>query len=172
MSQLIESAIQANAWARARRLITAALRREPLDHWLLTRLSLTYYKQRRYREALALEKRALAIAPNCPLVLWDYAGTLQMLDRHREALAIYRRITRIPLERLAHGTCGEGLARARGLHADCFFGMSTSYRALGRSRMARQVLARHLSLRGPGCHSIYSRREALARLNDLTTRAA
>ena len=82
----IESLIAADDWKGARRVITTALQREPNSHWLLSRLALTYYEEFEYERALALERQALELAPNCPLALWGYAGSLEMLDRPREAL--------------------------------------------------------------------------------------
>jgi len=68
------------------------LKAEPHHHWLLTRLSSVYYEQRRYVLALKYAEKAFAEAPSCPLVLWDYAGVLQMLGRHDESLDLYARI--------------------------------------------------------------------------------
>ena len=62
------------------------LRAEPRHHWLLTRLSSEYYEQRKYALALKYAEKAFAEVPSCPLVMWDYAGALQMLGRHNEAL--------------------------------------------------------------------------------------
>ena len=42
--------------------------------------------------ALKYAEKAFAAAPSCPLVLWDYAGVLQMLGRHDESLDLYARI--------------------------------------------------------------------------------
>jgi len=80
----------------------------PEHHWLLTRISLTYSEQRRYAEALKYAERAFASAPACPLVLWDYAGALQMLARHSKALELYARIVTRDISDLASGECGEG----------------------------------------------------------------
>ena len=70
---MIEEAIQQEDWMTARRLVHAALRRDPNSHWLLTRLGLTYYEQYDYKRALLYAKRAYKLAPGCPLVLWDLA---------------------------------------------------------------------------------------------------
>jgi hypothetical protein len=43
----------------------------PTDRWLWTTLGLTFYERRRYETALQCSKRAVALAPDCPLVLWD-----------------------------------------------------------------------------------------------------
>ena len=58
MSNAIEERIAANDWSGARRLIRAALRREPDSHWLLARIGLTYYEERRYAHALRRSDRA------------------------------------------------------------------------------------------------------------------
>lgn len=158
----IESLIRANRWTAARKLIRVALKDKPDSHWLLTRLGLTYYEQHKYRIALRYHDQALALAPHCPLVLWDRAGTLQMLGRHAEALQLYRRLVRRGVSRIARGACGEGLARARGLVADCYLRMADSFEALGNHADSLKALGEHLEMRGPGCLSIYPLR-SLAR---------
>ena len=55
------------------------LKAEPHHHWLLTRLSSEYYEKRQYALALKYAEKAFTEVPSCPLVLWDYAGALQML---------------------------------------------------------------------------------------------
>src|SRR3569833_2186370 len=77
-------------WVAARNLIKAELKRHPKDHWLLGRLALTYYEQRKYKQALHWDVIALREAPYCPLLIWGYAGTLALLDRNHEALLLYR----------------------------------------------------------------------------------
>ena len=62
------------------------LRSEPNHHWLLTRLSSVLYERRRYASALKYAEKAFAEAPTCPLVLWDYAGALQVLGRPASVL--------------------------------------------------------------------------------------
>ena len=138
----------------------AVLEREPLtggfaDHWLLTRIGLTFYEQRRYSEALEYSQRAYEIAPRCPLVLWDLAGTQQALGDHRSALKLYRRLTSRGVDRIAHDQCGEGVGRARGIIADAHYCSARSLSALGRRRAAVNAIDRSLAMRGPGCRSIY-----------------
>ena len=156
----IESLIRSERWKEARLQIRQELKDAPASHWLWTRLSLTFYEQRRYREALVAAQRALELAPRCPLGCWDLAGALQMLGRHSEALAIYRRLSAIPLRRLAEDACGEGRAWARGLVVDSHFRMMVSYEQLGKRRAALNSLVKHLDGRGPGCRSIYPLSEA------------
>jgi tetratricopeptide (TPR) repeat protein len=155
MSDEIEALIQAEKWKEARRLIKKSLRSEPQSHWLMTRLGLTYYEEHEYKTALAYEEAAMKLAPQCPLVLWDYAGTLDMLGREKEAIAIYRKIIKRGLQSLAFDDCGEGIARARGLLADCLYRMAKCYLSIGKPLQAVNYFQQHLSQRGPGCQSIY-----------------
>jgi len=52
VSKEIEKHIESGNWQGARKLIRAALRTEPNSHWLITRLGLTYYEERKYKKAL------------------------------------------------------------------------------------------------------------------------
>ena len=151
----IESLIAIDDWKGARKAIAAALRTEPDSHWLLSRLALTHYEEFQYQTALAFDEMALELAPNCPLVLWGYAGTLEMLGREHDALNVYRLLVERGAESIAYGECGEGLARARGLVADCYYRMAGCYKSLGQHRKADEAFVTHLDLRGPGCQSIY-----------------
>jgi tetratricopeptide (TPR) repeat protein len=152
----VEVLVRAERWSEARQAITVELRSDPQNHWLVSRLALTFYEQRRYKDALIHNERALELNPRCPLSLWDYAGTLQMLDRDIEAADVYRRIIRRGAKRIANDPCGEGLARSRGLIADCHLRLSDSLLALNRESEAETHFVKHLDLRGPGCQSIYS----------------
>lgn len=171
VSDGIESLIEVDDWKGARKAIRAALRHEPENHWLLSRLALTYYEEFKYEKALEYETQALSLAPYCPLALWGYAGTLDMLGRQHEAIEVYRRLVRRGAEAIAHGECGEGLARARGLVADSVYRMAGCYKSLGKSRKAVALLEEHLAQRGKGCHSIYPLREVRKELNELRPKA-
>lgn len=172
MSDRIESLIEADDWKRARKVIRTALHAEPESHWLLSRLALTYYEEFKYEKALEYEMQALTLAPNCPLALWGYAGTLEMLGREREALKVYRRLVSRGADSIAYGECGEGLARARGLVADSLYRMAGCYKSLGRPRKASELLEKHFAQRGKGCHSIYPVREVRKELNELRPKAS
>jgi tetratricopeptide (TPR) repeat protein len=143
-------------WNSARKLILSELKKDKSSHWLLTRLGTTYYEERNYKKALEIEKKALLLAPKCPLVLWDYAGTLQALDKDLEAIQIYKKLIRKGINRIATEECGEGIARARGLIADCYFRLSISLFEIGKKKEGLKAFENHLELRGPGCRSIYS----------------
>jgi tetratricopeptide (TPR) repeat protein len=152
----IERLLTREDWGAARRVIRAALRLEPGNHWFLTRMGTTYYEQRRYRDALTCNKKALRLAPRCPLALWDYAGTLDMLGRKDEAVGVYRRLLRRGVESLASGECGEGVRWARGLTADVHYRLAGIHASAGRRRAALRAIEAHRALRGSGRWSIYS----------------
>jgi hypothetical protein len=68
---------------------------------------------------------------------------------------VYRRILRRDVDSLAYGDCGEGLAWARGLIADCWYRIARCHLRSGRRRLSTTAFKTHLKLRGPGCRSIY-----------------
>ena len=162
----IESALNRRDWKGARRVIGAALGREPDCHWLLTRLGLTYYEEYDYERALEIGNRAYGLAPKCPLVLWDLAGACDMLGRHHRAMAIYHHLIRRGVESIAFGVCGEGIAWARGLVADCWYRLAGIHSYRARRSSAIRCYRRHLAMRGPGCRSIYPLGEVRRELGD------
>jgi len=167
----IEQAIARDEWLRARRLIRLALSRKADDHWLLSRLALTYYEQRQYRRALNYELKALQIEPYCPLAIWGYAGALAMLERHKEALQLYRWLISWGEDRLAYGPCGEGIQRARSLIADCFYRIARIQERMGQRKRALQSFNEHLSRRKRGTRSIYPLKAVKADMKALQGRA-
>jgi tetratricopeptide (TPR) repeat protein len=167
MSKSIEAAIRLGEWKEARRLIRTELKSNSGSHWLMTRLGLTYYEEHRYRVSMSYSLKALKIKPRCPLVLWDYACCLQMLGKHHMALRIYRRLLSRGVAKVAWGDCGEGLSWARGLLADCFYRQAHSYRALKKTNGAMKSYRKHLSMRGPGCRSIYAIKLVRKELSEL-----
>jgi len=170
VSSKIEKLIAGENWPAARLAIRAQLRTSPENHWLIARLGLTYYEERRYQLSLKYAIRALELMPSCPLALWDYAGSLDMLDKEGEALAVYRRLIRRGVPAIAYGECGEGLAWARGLIADCHYRMAHCYDSQRRRKQAIKALLTHISLRGPGCRSIYSLVKVRGELRRMQTR--
>ena len=171
-AEAIEQAISHDQWLRARRLIRGALARKPEDHWLLSRLALTYYEQRQYRRALKYELKALQIEPYCPLAIWGYAGTLDMLERRKEALQLYRWLTSWGEDRLAHGQCGEGIQKARSLIADSFYRIARIHDRNGQRKKALAFYKLHLSQRKRGARSIYPLKPIKASIKALQERAS
>lgn len=155
----INKAISNDDWPGARVLIERELKLQPDSHWLLSRLALTYYEQFEYARALEIEEKARALAPDCPLVLWGYAGALEMLDRPQEAIVVYEEIIGRGIQALATDPCGEGYARACGLFVDSLYRSAKCWLTFGDRERARALIEQSLAKRGPGCESIYADRE-------------
>jgi tetratricopeptide (TPR) repeat protein len=156
-------------WAAARALLEKELRKpgQKNDHWLLTRLSTTYYEEQNYPEALKWVEQAYKHAPNCPLVLWDLAGTLDALGRSADALAIYLKLLDRPIDAIAEDECGEGRAWAMGLLADCLYRAGLCAKHLGHGKLAISVFEAYLRALELGAVGIYSAEQAQAQIDEL-----
>jgi tetratricopeptide (TPR) repeat protein len=165
----IEKAIRLHDWVNARTLIRQWLRHAPDDHWLLARLALTYYEQKQYRRARRYDLKALQFAPYCPLAIWGYAGTLDMLERKKEALELYRWLISWGEDYLAYGPCGEGLRAARSLIADCYYRIGSIWVEQRQWKRAAAAYKEHLSRRTSGTWSIYPLRDAKRKYAELVS---
>jgi tetratricopeptide (TPR) repeat protein len=163
-SNIINQLFEEEKWEEAREYILKCLVEEPESHWLLSRLSVTYYEQKNYEKALKYIKKALKIAPHCPLVLWDYAGTLDMLSNNEEALRIFKSIIRKGVSRIARGECSEGIRWARSLVNDSRYRVGLLYARLGDFRLAKKYVNAYIKNRKPNTPSIYSISEAKKKL--------
>lgn len=133
--QQVNAFFERKKWKAAQRVIERALENLPEDapirHWWLSRLSAALYEQHQYADALENARLAESINPKCPLVLWDMANALDMLGKEREAIAVYSRILARKAHAIARDDCGEGLAKAQGLIADCKYRLSLCHADLG-----------------------------------------
>ena len=158
---IIEALVEKEDWENARKAILEELDAEPDSHYLVSRLSLTYYEQRQYETALHYSREATKLAPRCPLVLWNHAGALEQTGHEREAIRIWKRLLRRGVERIAHGPCGEGIRQAEALLNDCRYRIGKTYYFLGRPALAWRYMHAHLAHRRRGLPSIYSRADVL-----------
>ena len=156
LGKKIEYYIKTDQWAMARKVITKALQKTPKDHWLLSRLSLVYYEQKKYREAIKLDKKAFAIAPDCPLVIWGYAGSLDALGFYKDAISMYKKIVSKKIEVLAYGDCGEGIRYAKSLVNDSFYRIAKCYKKNGNIKNAEKFYQMYLGGRKNKIRSIYN----------------
>ena len=155
----VEKLVKAKKWSKARALIKEELLTDPADHWLWTTLGLTYYQQRQYEKALECSKRAVALAPDCALVLWDYAGCLEMAGRDHEALTIWTLIRQMDLEDIAYGECCEGMDWAMQIDNDVNYRMGRYFQRHGDREKARESFKKYLHNRAHGVGSIYTVKE-------------
>jgi tetratricopeptide (TPR) repeat protein len=151
----IETLIAAKKWSKARVQIQEELLFDPADHWLWTTLGLTYYEQKEYEKALQCSKRAVELAPNCALVLWDYAGALYMSGQESSALAIWTIILGMEVDEVANGDCSEGMDWALQLINDVHYRMGRYFQHNGELEQARVSFEKYLHNRRHGVGSIY-----------------
>jgi len=163
-AQRIEAAMDHEDWGRARRLIRRALENEPDSHWLMTQLSSALYEARQYEQAVEWSRKALELAPHCPLVLWDLAGGLDMTGHADEAIRIWRSLLDRGVQGIADDECGEGKRWSASLVNDCRFALGRTLHDVGRTKEGLKYLRDHLRHRRPGLPSIYTLREVKALL--------
>jgi tetratricopeptide (TPR) repeat protein len=96
-------------------------------HWYLTHISTAYYEKRKYKIALEWDKKAIEANNNCPLVLWNYAGTLFQLGHVEEAIKQYKAIYSRGRNGLAYGICTEGMEHGLEMRSDCRIRLAICY---------------------------------------------
>ena len=158
LSEKIDDLFAKEKWKEARALLSKEIERRGDDagHWLLTRLATTYYEERQYKKALQLSEKALALAPHCPLALWDHAGTLDALGRSEEAIDVYMSLIQRDPERVGQEECGEGVEWAVGLLTDCFYRVSVHLKHLNRPQPAWKFFLWFAQLVTAGAPSTYA----------------
>jgi tetratricopeptide (TPR) repeat protein len=154
-------------WPKAIELNKKLLAANPNSHWLLANLSSNYYEARQYKTALKYAEKALKIAPTCPMVLWDYAGTLDMLGQTAKARSIWKGLVKRGARTIAGGECGEGIRQAESLLNDCRYSLGVSYEESGEKKEAARYYKDHLKHRKPGLPSLYTMAEVKKRLRGL-----
>lgn len=167
----INNLIEQDQYEEARRLIRIARKWLPNDHWLLDRLSLTHYEQREYGKALNWIRKAYASkeARTCPTVMFDYAGTLDMLGRKREAIKMYLRLYRMGEKAIADEgkTIVSGRSKCQwdpselGVIADCAYRLALCYEDVGNLAQAKFWLLKHMHLREQQIPNIYPQQEVV-----------
>jgi tetratricopeptide (TPR) repeat protein len=153
-------------WKEARNLLKKWLKIEPNDHWLLTRLSLTYYEDRNYKEALKYAKKANSLNPNCPLVLWDLACALYGKNKYYEAIKIWKKIISKGENKIAYGICSEGKKWAQSLINDSIYRIGFSYKKLGKYSIAINYYNKYITNR-EYAKSIYNLRSVKKELKEM-----
>ena len=152
----IDAAIESEDWLAARRLLEVQLRDRPDDHWLLTRLSTTYYEERNYAQALLICQKAMSVAPGCPLVRWDYAGALEMTGNEAEAISIWKRFLKAGADSLERDPCSEGRDWNISLINDCRYRLALAFGDRGELQPAVRYIRNYLEGRQSGAGGIYT----------------
>lgn len=160
----IEAFVEKGQWDRAQMLIRRELTNQPENHWLLTQLSVTLYEQCRYSEALEPLVASLKIVPDCPLTLWNLAGTLDALDKPRSAIPIYSWLLRADP---GDDPCWESDAWAESLKTDCVYRLGVCFQRLKRWASAANCFRQYINLLLAGQTGLYSLEEAATRIREI-----
>ena len=151
---LIENLLSDEDWKKAQKVLLRELRKSPGNAWLLTRLSQAYFGDGDYKRALKASEKAYAVAPDEPLVLWDYAEALYMLRQWPFSLKLFRRILAKKIDTLLNARYGARWAKA--LRNACRFKIGVCYIQINKLGFAIQWLEKYLSNSGRGIANWYS----------------
>jgi tetratricopeptide (TPR) repeat protein len=127
------------------------------DHEVLIQRGSDLHEARQYGAALRWFERALLVAPDCPVAVYNRANTLHMLDRDHEAEGLLRELIAATPQELRR-RCPE--TQPRSLQLDAHF-LLFLVLADGRGPCegAFAFAAKHLRLRRRGLYSVWSARE-------------
>ena len=162
----LDQLLSEGMWAAARKVIERELAADPDNHWLRTQLGVTHYEQRDYREALKHFAASLAVVPDCPLTLWNVAGTLDALGKSEEAVRVYVWLLRS--NRSADDDpCWESEEWANGLKTDCVYRAAVCLKHLGNEEAAGNCFRQYISLLLDGMPGSYPVEDAAREVRGL-----
>ena len=165
-SDRINSLFRRCEWETARKLLENEREKDPKNHWLLTQLGVTFYEQKKYGEALKLLWASLAIVDDCPLTLWNLAGTLDALKKHGKAAKIYSWLLQSQ-KSPEEDPCWESEQWADALKTDCLYRLGSCFQSLGKKRKAEDCYRRYLNLLLLGGGGTYSIEDVTGRIRSL-----
>jgi len=151
----IKDLIQRGMWEAARTMLQRERERDPENHWVLTQLGVTFYEQRRYEEALRLFLASHGIVRDCPLTLWNLAGTLDSVGKHADATRIYTWILQSNVSP-DDDPCWESKEWTDALKADCVYRLGVCFQHLGNKRKAEHCYRQFLNLLSIGVEGSYT----------------
>ncbi len=159
ISDILNTYIMNEKWDEAKKILKDELEKTPEDHWLITQLSEIYYEKHDYETALKLSTKAIKLAPNCPLVINDYALHLYMHEKDDLAIENWNKLLQEGVEKIAYGECGEGLQQAKSMLNDVRMRMALSYSETGQKNKALFFYKEHLNNRKRGLYSNFTKKE-------------
>src|SRR5207248_6262374 len=112
-----------------------------------------------------IARKAEALAPNCPLVLWDLAGALDANGNPLAAAEILHRLIDRGEWAIARDKCGEGKAWARSLVTDCWYRIGVCFEHAELWSQADHAFKEYLRRRPKTSGSIYDSADASRHLS-------
>jgi hypothetical protein len=153
-------------WEGARRLLEKERAKKPQDHWVLTQLGVTFYEQRRYEDALQLFLASLKLMPECPLTLWNLAGTLDALGNSGEAVRVYTWLLESKTSP-EDDPCWESAEWADSLRTDCVYRLGVCFQHLGQKHKAEHCFEQYSKLLLRGIKGTYSLEDVARQIQSL-----
>lgn len=154
-SKKIDGLFDDDKWREARRLLEEERGKKPESHWVVTQLAVTFYEERQYRNALKLLLCSVNLKSECPLTLWNLAGTLDALGRSKDAQTILEWL--LTSKRSAEDDpCWESKQWTELLKADCLFRIGDTLRHQGDMEAAEKWYRKYLELLLDGVKGSYS----------------
>ena len=145
INEAINRLLAREKWSKARQLLENEREKSPDSHWVLTQLAVTYYEEKRYKEALSLLVSSIEIKNDCPLTLWNLAGTLDALRRYNEARGIFLWILKSSISAKSD-PCWESDAWTASLKADCVFRLGEVATHQGNKSLAERFYRDYIDL--------------------------
>ena len=169
LTQKIEDSLGREEWERARKLIERELAVQPKDHWLLTQLGVTHYERGRYEESLTPLLASLEIVSDCPLTLWNLAGSLDALGKPDIAVGIYTWLLKSK-KTSADDACWESETWTDSLKTDCVFRVGVCFQRMKREETATHCFRQYINLVLAGMSGTYSLDNAAEHIREMHER--
>ncbi len=167
-SKRVAELLQAENWTEARALLQKELEKDPANHWLLTQIGVTFYEQRQYKAALKIFLDSYRILDDCPLTLWNLAGTFDALGEVKKAIAIYTWLLESD-KSPADDSCWESKEWTDRLKTDCVFRLGICFQKLGKQSVALDCFRQYLNLLSIGIDGLYSAEDVMKRIHGLSS---
>ncbi len=163
---LIWDLFQRDKWKEARELLERERASDPDNHWLLTQLGVTFYEQRRYKEALPLFLASREIVSDCPLTLWNLAGTLDALGKHGQAIKTYTWLLESK-KTSDDDPCWESNEWTESLKTDCVYRLALCFQKQSKKETADRWFRQYVDLLLSGIDGSYSIDDAMQHIRGL-----
>ena len=162
----INDLFQQCQWEEARKVLEREREQNPRSHWVLTQLGVTFYEQFKYEDALKIFLASLDVLGDCPLTLWNLAGTLDSLGKHADAMRIYTWLLQSK-KTAAEDPCWESKEWTESLKTDCVYRMGVCFRGLGKKQEAERWFRQYVNLLLTGIEGTYSIEDVGAQIQKL-----
>ncbi|HVU87581.1 MAG TPA: tetratricopeptide repeat protein [Pirellulales bacterium] len=155
LNRKVELLMDQGKWKAARTLLEDARTVSPESHWILTQLAVTFYEEHNYADALKLLLASLEFKDDCPLTLWNLAGTLDALGQYDEAQRLFVWILKSK-KQAADDPCWESAKWTATLKADALFRLGDTAMHQGDKKGAARFYQNYLKLLQAGIEGTYS----------------